>query len=1163
MEAQDYQFHAMLLFISKDAHFAQQFSSGLFGTVRFFNVVADTVSEPDFLKYITLCRHCIAISSQNTEHNAAFLRAVNDFERARNSDSPTAANRRFVFIELSGNADFSKYKEAVIIDDLRRYAIRSSIPLSVPDGVWRLLIGRVAMLVRSKPEEEDTANTAAQEISESNGPLAKPERTTLALDEARKRYPLFHSSNDIIDHAQNFGPKGTLVLSTGRLLAAVADRGTVMASPTWAAAWLRTKLGEEANTRLKERVFEAALRAQEMYKAEASVLTEGAEATLQHAVKIASRTSGADEIRVRHLVAALLTDNRGPENSGALGDLTYVGQDIRVLRESFFEFVRGYGDDDDAWGDILLGAQDERRILPGFDADSDKGEDQLDIKPDVLAFAGLIAARSLKPPLSIGLFGEWGSGKTFFMRMLTREVARLSREAREQTDKEKKPQREQTFYRRIVQVEFNAWHYAEGNLWASLVQHIFDNLRIVDDAKKRIGEELQEAVLQKLEVEKAAEVQAIRERDKAKVQRDDAEKALGTAKTEFEKKAQELARISSANVLADIPTDDIKTAFAPVLAALGLNQALDRGVELKVALVEARAMLNRGSAALVPLMSSPDRGRRWIFLILAFLTGPVAALLAAAVARWIGAEGMSNIAAAAGGVAVFLGSVTAWLKQQVTWVGDQLKSVETAQRKFDKSTTDAEAENLRKLREAQEQLRLLEADYVAATQRKEEAHRRVLEAEVKVREAAVPRLLSAFIEARANSTDYRKHLGMLALVRNDFEKLSDMIGQENEDLDRDPKADRRAFATLNDELANEKDRINRIVLYIDDLDRCPPAKVVEVLQAVHLLLAFPLFVVVVGVDARWVVRSLEARYRELLWSKDRLPDADKLDEFKELFGNASAHDYVEKIFQVPFWLKPMTDDASRRLVRDLLKGSLAKETKEEEEKRRERELEKREKETGAGKGERLSNMRTEGSDAGNGKEGGAGSGVGNGGAAGGREQDSGGGEHPVQPDLSPEGLSISRAELDFMSALAPLLGRSPRALKRFVNVYRLIRVGLSPWERQLFLSEAHGLAHYRAVLFLLAIDTGSPRLASIFFETLRDFSMSVPEKSTKKKSGIETLVGVLQGKEGTEGIGEEWWRVRGWLLSRSELGKLPPDDVARLARWIPRVSRFSFHTGRL
>lgn len=58
--------------------------------------------------------------------------------------------------------------------------------------------------------------------------------------------------------------------------------------------------------------------------------------------------------------------------------------------------------------------------------------------------------------------------------------------------------------------------------------------------------------------------------------------------------------------------------------------------------------------------------------------------------------------------------------------------------------------------------------------------------------------------------------------------------------------------------------IDRIILYIDDLDRCPPERVVDVLQAVHLLLAFELFVVVVAVDSRWLLRSLEDQYPEFL-----------------------------------------------------------------------------------------------------------------------------------------------------------------------------------------------------------------------------------------------------------------------------------------------------------
>lgn len=63
-----------------------------------------------------------------------------------------------------------------------------------------------------------------------------------------------------------------------------------------------------------------------------------------------------------------------------------------------------------------------------------------------------------------------------------------------------------------------------------------------------------------------------------------------------------------------------------------------------------------------------------------------------------------------------------------------------------------------------------------------------------------------------------------------------------------------------------------MILYIDDLDRCPPAKVLEVLEAVHLLLALELFVVVVGVDPRWLQRSLRHQYRDLVTSGDPRTD---------------------------------------------------------------------------------------------------------------------------------------------------------------------------------------------------------------------------------------------------------------------------------------------------
>ena len=79
-------------------------------------------------------------------------------------------------------------------------------------------------------------------------------------------------------------------------------------------------------------------------------------------------------------------------------------------------------------------------------------------------------ANNKSTPLSIGVYGEWGSGKTSFLKMVDEAL------------------REQDIYA----IWFNAWKYdKEDNLWSALIQTILDQARIRGKWYRRIWVRLQ------------------------------------------------------------------------------------------------------------------------------------------------------------------------------------------------------------------------------------------------------------------------------------------------------------------------------------------------------------------------------------------------------------------------------------------------------------------------------------------------------------------------------------------------------------------------------------------------------------------------------------------------------------------------------------------------
>jgi hypothetical protein len=169
-----------------------------------------------------------------------------------------------------------------------------------------------------------------------------------------------------------------------------------------------------------------------------------------------------------------------------------------------------------------------------------------------------------------------------------------------------------------------------------------------------------------------------------------------------------------------------------------------------------------------------------------------------------------------------------------------------------------------------------------------EAAAEVVRSETAVAEASLPAQVARLAAARIADQTYAKSLGLVSTARADFKALSTWLREQGTQPAREPSpSDPRPSKP-------PPRRVDRVILYIDDLDRCSPDQVVKVLQLVHMLLAFELFVVVVGVDVNWIRHALQHSIAGIAGP-----------EHGEVEGAPTPQEYLEKIFQVAFWLEPM------------------------------------------------------------------------------------------------------------------------------------------------------------------------------------------------------------------------------------------------------------------
>lgn len=572
-------------------------------------------------------------------------------------------------------------------------------------------------------------------------------------------------------------------------------------------------------------------------------------------------------------------------------------------------------------------------VQAGYAADGLEREDKLNLEAEVRALCAIIAARDVEPPLSIGLFGNWGTGKSFFMKeMMTciRQMATTAREVEAARERGEEDTVEPDYWSNIAQIKFNAWHYEDADLWANLVVRIFDKLAkhvttgetdpdIIRHERQKLLDEFQslanEISEKEEEVKQAAKEHEVAERERAK------------ARIDLEKAERELKQINLKNIGEVIKNRFLadQTEVKKYLDDFGMGDAVESAEKLKFQMSQLRTEAEQSRVQVGALWAKVQTvgGVGWLLAIIilifvaglmipAFIDTSINKLLADAI------QLVTQLAIGCGGLFVTLRS---WLKP----INQKIGQLAAAAKDYEKLQSQQTAEHAAAVNAADAIVEELHENLENKESELAEKHERLANLEYDLKESKAGRRLHRFLEQRAASDDYRGKLGIVASIREDFSQLSKMLYKQSmskrkawtepikelEDTDSTLKTGRTHYHD-----------VDRIVLYIDDLDRCEPSRVIEVLHAVHLLLAFKLFVVVVAVDSRWLVNSLKQSLKNLSSEKIKFVATGEHGTSKEdqaLADNlvSTPQNYLEKIFQIPFTLAPMNRDGLKSILEQL------------------------------------------------------------------------------------------------------------------------------------------------------------------------------------------------------------------------------------------------------
>jgi Skp family chaperone for outer membrane proteins len=370
------------------------------------------------------------------------------------------------------------------------------------------------------------------------------------------------------------------------------------------------------------------------------------------------------------------------------------------------------------------------------------------------------------------------------------------------------------YVHRVVQIEFNAWHYHDTNLWASLAMRIFEGLALELAGKKESDvEAIRKELHQKLRSSEARRNEAKDRRTQALSRRAKVSKDLEDRRAERAELEKRSVTLRLAAAWSVVTTDPMFKEFRVAVKGLGEHFGINRAINTAEDVERLRQDIEETSGRALGLFTAIGQrfhGLTRIAQTTALLVLAVTAALGFGrgfewVAEYLKIK-LPDFSPTVVEVAAIVTTATAWCGRRVKEIRsavDYIGKVETALAAAEKTVLPVELQKLqteilnldKAIHQASEELAAAEREFADATAEIDRINR--------------GGLVYDFLQERRSSASYIGHLGLISTIRQDLDRLGML---------------------LKDFAKEGENPIERIILYIDDLDRCHPDKVVEVLQ---------------------------------------------------------------------------------------------------------------------------------------------------------------------------------------------------------------------------------------------------------------------------------------------------------------------------------------------